>query len=209
MLPVTDGITEERARKISAEKNAETRSILFEEIEELREVIEELREENEKLKKRVGMEGAGLSEVPEDMPQLMRYVEIPRKDREAYIGDKKNALRAIQIWELWDIYADCGGEKETLHVSEIRKILKTRGAPTSGSTITRVLNFMERLGEGFLTVEEDPQRQGRLVVREMSLDEWRQEKYAYMKREREKRRREIEAEKEEEAEKIFTAKAVD
>lgn len=203
---MTDGIDEEKVREISAEKNAETRRLLFEEIEELREEIEELREENKKLKKRVGMDGAGLSEVPQDMPQIMRYTELPRKDREAYLGDKKNALRAIAIWELWDVYADCGGEKETLHVSEIRKVLKTRDAPTSGSTITRVIEFMERLGEGLLSIEDHPQKQGRVVAREMSLDEWRKDKYAEIKRKREKRRREIEEEAAEATEEIVAAK---
>jgi hypothetical protein len=192
-------LSEDEVKNLVAERNAETRRMLFEEIEQLQEEIGELREENERLLERVGLSESRENAIPEDVPQLMRYADLPVRDREARLS--ANQQRAVDVWTVWDVYADCGGEIETLRISEIRKFLRSRngGDGITYQTAKRTAEFMVRLSEGLLEMDHSPDGDKRLA-RVMSVDEWRVEHYREKKEERERRKAERTVEAREEVE---------
>jgi hypothetical protein len=195
-------VNEDEVRELVARKCAQVRQERTEEIESLREEIEELREENQRLRERVGLSESRENGIPEDVPRIMQLEDMPVRDREARLS--ANQQRAVDVWSVWDVYADKGGARETLKYSELRRFLRSRNeGSVTYQTAKRTAEFMVRLSEGMLQKDRTEDGEKRLT-RVMSVDEWRVEHYSEKERERQKRKAERTVEAKEDAAETFT-----
>jgi hypothetical protein len=196
-------MNEDEVRELVARKCAEVRQERHEEIEALRDVIEDLQEENKRLRERVGLSESRENGIPEDVPRIMQLEDMPVRDREARLS--ANKIRAVDVWSVWDVYADCGGEAETLKYSEIRRFLRSRngGQDMTYQTAKRTAEWMVKLSEGMLRKDHTEDGEKRLT-RVLSVDEWRVQHYEEKEEERKKREAEWTVEAKEEAEETFS-----